>query len=286
MYAKLFSRIAQSSLMEEDVETRYCFMMLLAIADSSGDVIGTDVALARTVNLPLNTFQKCVGELMEPDPNSNSQVQDGRRLIPSSSGRGYFIVNYGSYRSIKTAEEKKAYMREYMQRYRKGKDGKDVTAVKVCKSPLGLLTHAEGEGEGDAEGKKEIQRPAGYVVPACFETVTGFSAALAGWIESRKKMRKPATSRAIQLVIDRCAERPESAVAALNEAVERGWQSFKWEWMDRPQQNGSRQPTPAPKPTPADPAGWAAWLVAQKRPYVPHFYAPNVVKDVFRQATP
>jgi len=89
--------------------------------------------------------------MMKPDPNSNSQVQDGRRLVPSSSGRGYFIVNYGSYRSIKTAEEKKAYMRDYMQRYRKAKNTNDVTSVNNCKSPLGLLAHAEGEGEAEGE---------------------------------------------------------------------------------------------------------------------------------------
>jgi len=149
MYAKLFSRIAQSSLMEEDVETRYCFMMLLAIADSTGDVIGTDVALARAVNLPLDTFKRCVAELMEPDPDSNSQVHDGRRLVPSENGRGYLIVNYVTYRQIKTAEEKKTYMREYMQRRRKALKGNDVTAVNVCKVPLSDVTQGEAEGEGD-----------------------------------------------------------------------------------------------------------------------------------------
>ena len=151
MYAKLFSRIAQSSLMEEDIETRYCFMMLLAIADSGGDVIGTDVALARTVNLPLDTFKRCIAALMAPDPDSNSQVNEGRRIMPSESGRGYLLVNYATYRSIKTAEEKKAYMREYMQRRRKLLKDKDVTAVNVCKTALSDVTHAEGEGEADGE---------------------------------------------------------------------------------------------------------------------------------------
>lgn len=159
MYAKLFSRIAQSSLMEEDIETRYCFMMLLAIADSGGDVIGTDVALARTVNLPLDTFKRCIVALMAPDPDSNSQVHEGRRIMPSESGRGYLLVNYATYRSIKTAEEKKAYMREYMQRRRKLLKDKDVTAVNVCKTALSDVTHAEGEGEADREEEEEAFQP-------------------------------------------------------------------------------------------------------------------------------
>lgn len=154
MYAKLFSRIAQSSLMEEDVEVRYCFMMMLAIADSGGDVIGTDVAIARTINLPLDTFRRCADALSQPDPDSNSQAHDGRRLIPSDAGRGYLIVNYTTYRAIKTADEKKAYMREYMKRYRKSKNDNDVTHVKQCKDSLTLLGHAEGEGEAEEEPPK------------------------------------------------------------------------------------------------------------------------------------
>ena len=68
MYAKLFSRIAQSSLMEEKVTTRYVFMMMLAISDRHGDVIGTDVAIARTMNVTLLEFVNSVKPLLAPDP--------------------------------------------------------------------------------------------------------------------------------------------------------------------------------------------------------------------------
>ena len=145
MYAKLFSRIAQSSLMEQDVATRYCFMMLLAISDPYGDVIGTDVAIARTVNLPLDTFKRCLADLMSPDPDSNSQAKDGRRIVESEAGRGYTIVNYLTYRAIKSEEEKKAYMREYMARRRKAQKDNDVTDVKICKTVLSEVTQSEGE---------------------------------------------------------------------------------------------------------------------------------------------
>jgi hypothetical protein len=137
--------------MEEPIETRYTFMMLLAIADQSGDVIGTDVALARTINLPLATFTEAVKALMEPDPHSNSQDQEGRRLVPSDNGRGYRIVNYTAYRAIKTAEEKKTYMREYMRARREALKTKDVTPVNICKPALSDVTHAEAEAEAEAE---------------------------------------------------------------------------------------------------------------------------------------
>lgn len=150
MYAKLFARIAQSSLMEQDVETRYCFMMLLAIADIEGEIIGTDIAISRSINLPLESFKKSVMALMEPDPDSNSQVMEGRRICASENGRGYRVVNYKEYRSIKTAEEKRIYMREYMRERRK-KEG--CKTVSFCKKPLSDVTHAEAEEETEAEAE-------------------------------------------------------------------------------------------------------------------------------------
>ena len=160
MYAKLFSRIAQSSLMEQNVETRYCFMMLLAIADIEGDIIGTDVAIARAINLPLERFKTSIEALMLPDADSNSQVLEGRRVVKSDNGRGYRIVNYKEYRAIKTTEEKRAYMRDYMRERRKSLSGKDVTAVKICKNVLSDVTHAEAEAEAEAEVKAKRKPPA------------------------------------------------------------------------------------------------------------------------------
>ncbi|MBM3839012.1 MAG: hypothetical protein FJ398_13800 [Verrucomicrobia bacterium] len=97
MYAKLFSRITESSLMEEDVLTRYVFIMLLAIADPKGYVIGTDVALARRLNIPLAEFKAAIERLMTPDPESKEE--DGRRImrIDDDSRRGYRLVNQNTY---------------------------------------------------------------------------------------------------------------------------------------------------------------------------------------------
>jgi hypothetical protein len=153
MYAKLFSRITQSSLMEQDIKTRYVFMMLLAIADSAGDVIGTDIAIARTLNIPREEFEQAIAALMSPDPESNSPEEDGRRVVSSDAGRGYRIVNYTKYREIKTTEEKREYMREYMRRRRNAFKGGDVTDVKLCKTQLSDVT--QGEGEEYTEGKYE-----------------------------------------------------------------------------------------------------------------------------------
>ena len=152
MYAKLFSRITESSLMEEPIETRYVFLTLLAIADPRGHLIGTDVALARRINVPLDTFQDSVRRLMKPDPDSNSPVEQGRRLVPSDCGRGYRLVNYVAYRDTRDEEHRRNYMRQYMAQKRQGEATEAAivnpgSSVSTCKQ---LLAQAEAEAEAEA----------------------------------------------------------------------------------------------------------------------------------------
>lgn len=224
MYAKLFSRIAQSSLMEQDVSVRYCFMMLLAIADPVGDVIGTDVAIARTVNLPLDDFKRCIAALMQPDPDSNSQVHDGRRIIASTNGRGYQLVNYVTYREIKTIEEKRTYMREYMRARRGSLKPKDVTAVKVGKVLLGDVTHAEGEADTEKEGKKEkVTLTLPFPSPEFAETWSK-------WIKYRKEIKKPIALTTAESQLKNLAAMGEKrAIAMIENTIGKGWQGLREE---------------------------------------------------------
>lgn len=155
MYAKLMGRITESSLMEEAIPVRYCFMMLLAIADPKGYVIGTDVAIARRINMPTAEFRSCLAELMKPDEDSNSKEMDGRRVIESDGERGYYLVNYVKYRDTRDEEERREYMRDYMRKYRESKIVADVNSGKQKLAGL-----AKGEEEGKADGKvKEEKKP-------------------------------------------------------------------------------------------------------------------------------
>lgn len=148
VYAKVYSRITESSLMEEEIPVRYTFVMLLAISDPTGLVVGTNVALARRLNMPLEQFEKCIKALQQKDPDSNSKEMGGRRVVPSDGERGYQIVNFLKYRNIRDEEDRRRYMREYMRDYRSG------GPVKPCKPKLTLLAQAEADGEAKAEEGK------------------------------------------------------------------------------------------------------------------------------------
>jgi len=150
MYAKLMSRITESSLMEEEISVRYCFMMLLAIADPKGYVVGTDVAIARRMNLPLQEFKDCIAELMKPDPDSNSKEQEGRRVIDSDCERGYYLVNYTKYRDTRDEEQRREYMRDYMRKYR---NPNGVAHVNNCKQDKPPLAKEEAEEKEEVKGE-------------------------------------------------------------------------------------------------------------------------------------
>lgn len=171
MFAKLFSRITESSLMEEDIETRYVFVMLLAIADPTGHVIGTDVAIARRINVPLSTFRTSRDKLMSPDIDSNSPEEEGRRILHSEGERGYKMVNYLKYRGIKDEEGRREYMRLFMKEKRSSsvtvsKPANNLAPVSNGKQKLAVLAHAEAEAEAEAEEKQKKSLPqAGGIEP-------------------------------------------------------------------------------------------------------------------------
>lgn len=139
--------------MEEDLPVRYCFMMLLAIADPKGYAIGTDIALARRMNMPVEHFKECIAELMKPDADSNSKENDGRRVIESDCERGYFVVNYAKYRDTRDEEHRREYMREYMRKKREPKQ------LVNCKQRKPTLAKAEEEVKGVPAPQEAVNPP-------------------------------------------------------------------------------------------------------------------------------
>jgi len=134
MYGKIFDTIFGSSIMEEDIETRYIWMCMLTIADKEGFVDESIPALARRFNVPQDAMSSTIDKLLAPDPSSRTPEQDGRRIEPIRETYGWKIINYEKYRGIRDEDERRDYMREYMRKYRKKKE--DVNPVNLCKPQL------------------------------------------------------------------------------------------------------------------------------------------------------
>lgn len=154
MFAKVFSQILDSSI-AEDFTVRHVFMDLLVIADSEGAVDMTIPAIARRTNVPVKIVKSAIEKLSEPDGESRSKTEDGRRIIPIDSHRdwGWIIVNYGHYRAITDNEFRRSYFRDQKRLQREKAKCPQVVLDKNEMSTAS--THADGEAEGEEKAKKK-----------------------------------------------------------------------------------------------------------------------------------
>jgi len=152
MYAKLHDSIFGSSIMEEDIETRYVWFCLIAIADKDGFVDETIPALARRFNISENIMSKSVERFLQPDPASRTIDNDGRRIEPIRETFGWKIINYEKYRDMRNTEERREYMKEYMKKYRQNKTPKrkQKSLHEVnCKQMLAVLANTDTDTDTD-----------------------------------------------------------------------------------------------------------------------------------------
>lgn len=121
MYGKLFASMYDGSLaMVGPWEALVTFQQMIILADQEGFVDMTPDAISRRTIIPLEIIRKGIEELEKPDPQSRDSTNDGRRIERISAERdwGWQILNYAKYRQIRSAEERREYMRGYMRKKR------------------------------------------------------------------------------------------------------------------------------------------------------------------------
>lgn len=120
VFAKVFGQIFDSSI-ADDYNCRRMFMDLLVLADSDGVVDMTHDAISRRTNVPIEQVEKYIAQLQQPDPLSRSKLEQGKRIIPidSERGWGWQIVNYHHYRKIRDEEARRSYFRNAKQKQRR-----------------------------------------------------------------------------------------------------------------------------------------------------------------------
>lgn len=115
-FCKIYgNRLAQSSLLDAAVATRWVFVYMLSQADALGRYrCATVPALARAANVSLPQARKAVQELEAPDPQSTSKDHEGRRILAIRGG--WQVVNFTTYRDFRTMEQEAAAERKRRQR--------------------------------------------------------------------------------------------------------------------------------------------------------------------------
>jgi hypothetical protein len=148
-FVKLFSTITESSLWGETKETRLLFVTMLAKADATGFVEASLPGLARVANLTIGETESALVRLEGPDPHSKSPDHEGRRLMRMEGG--WLILNYQVYRERRNDEERQAYMRDYMRRYRSESVSRRKQVLANVSHGKPRLAQAEAEAEAEAE---------------------------------------------------------------------------------------------------------------------------------------
>jgi len=138
LYGKVFESIYEGSLYGQ-WEAIVTMQQLVVLADRDGVVDMTPQAISGKTSIPLEIIEKGLEILSRPDPLSRTDVMDGVRIALLEDHRtwGWYLVNHKKYRDMRSAEDRKAYMRNYMKQKRA------LTDVNTCKQPLALLANTD-----------------------------------------------------------------------------------------------------------------------------------------------
>ncbi len=123
MYARVFITILDSSINLSSVplSARWLWLTMLLIADDAGTgVVDVPVErLAAKAGLSVPETEEGLRILSAPDPDSRSEEEEGRRIVPLRDGRrGWILVNWEKYREITNREAEREATRNRVRRFR------------------------------------------------------------------------------------------------------------------------------------------------------------------------
>src|SRR5688572_29716394 len=106
-YTPLFDTLLTGSLHGRWPHTGV-WACLLSRASREGLIDEHPNALAGAIGIPVDELKRCIHDFMQPDEESRTTANDGRRLEPIDPNRawGWRIINHGIYRE---KARKKAY---------------------------------------------------------------------------------------------------------------------------------------------------------------------------------
>jgi hypothetical protein len=118
-FNKIVPEIIQSSIWNESSDIRIVWIAMLATKDQDGYVRGDARTIARMANVSVEAAEEAIRKFQEPDPNSHTPTNDGRRIVKADGG--YMVINSDLYREIGMTEQNREYWREKQRLHREKK---------------------------------------------------------------------------------------------------------------------------------------------------------------------
>lgn len=147
----------EGSLVAAGWEAVVTLQQLVILADKHGIVDMSLEAIARLTMIPVKHLRIGLAALEQPDPDSRTPGEDGRRIVRLSDTRswGWRIVNHAHYRKIRSEEERREYHRNY-QRNRRAKTA--VNSDVNTSTPRQQNQPIAGGSKQEAVGRKQKAR--------------------------------------------------------------------------------------------------------------------------------
>lgn len=264
MYGKLFTSMYDGTLAATGPwQALVTFQQMIALADKDGVVDMTAAAISRRTSIPLEIIELGITELMKPDPQSRTPTEEGRRIILLEEHRtwGWRLVNYKHYAALRSAEERREYLRVAQERHRaKKKASTPVNTVNTVNQPSTLSTDVDVDVDVPVEKEKKNPPLAGASDPP-LKPASGVKAASGvkpasvpakpddveqqvwdDWLALRRAKKAPVTAT----VLDRAKAEAEKAGLSLDGFLivwcARGSQGLEASWL-KPEEQGRNRAT-------------------------------------------
>jgi hypothetical protein len=167
---------------------------------------------------------------LSPDPASRTKDHEGRRIEEIDGG--WLILNGSKFDSIRSAEERREYMREYQRKRRETlKESKLLTPVNNI-NPNNPSSSSSSTNSISKSKEKEKATPADFRPPVWIDPK-----AWAGFVEMRKRERHPLTQRACEIIVkklDVMMANGHDPNAVLDQSTANGWRGVFEIKQDRP----------------------------------------------------
>jgi hypothetical protein len=223
MYGKIFDSMYEGTLYGH-WEAIVTLQQMLVLCNSEGVIDMTPQAIAARTSIPLDIIERGIKILSDPDPHSRTPGEDGRRICLLDSHRpwGWYLVNHAKYQKMTSREAKLSADRERIAEKRKhNKNNNVANSRKASQSVASVANVAHAATATDAptnaDAKNKVAPLPDWIDPEAW----------AGYVEMRKRIKKPMTERAAKLVVEslgRLKQAGNDPSAVLDQSTQNSWQ--------------------------------------------------------------
>lgn len=221
-YAKLFSSITSSTIWGEPAATRVVWVTMLAMKRRDGCVYASIPGLARQANVTLEECEAALQCFLSPDPYSRTKENEGRRIEEIDGG--WRVLNAVKFDALRSIEERKEYMKNYMRNRRKKGDGNGGPVNNEVTNVSNVSPNSSSSSYKDKNQKQEPKKKqprVNFVLP---DWIT--AEVWAAFTEMRKRKRAPLTDHAATLIVkklDALRAIGQSPDAILDQSTMNSW---------------------------------------------------------------